>query len=71
MAMYDPWLQSTQAKLLPNESTNPTLKPLRVDRASALREAAPFTLAIGAWGLGAVTLRKSPILDCSGDDIPF
>ena len=24
-----------------------------------------------AWGLGAVTLRKSPILDYSGDDIPF
>ena len=57
MAMYDPWLQSTQAKLLPNESTNPTLKPLRVDRAPALRGAGLFAGVFGAWGLGAVTPR--------------
>jgi len=47
--------QQPPKKTHSNESTTPTLKPLRVDRASALREAAPFTLAIGAWGLGAVT----------------
>ena len=44
--------QQPQKKTHSNESTTPTLKPLRVDRASALREAAPFTLAFGAWGLG-------------------
>ena len=61
MAMYDPWLQSTQAKLLPNESTNPTLKPLRVDRAPSKRGAGLFAVALGNWGLGAVTPRTEVI----------
>ena len=55
MAMYDPWLQSTQTKLPPNESTTPTLNPLPVDRAPALRGAGLFAVALEVWGVGAVT----------------
>ena len=43
------------AKLPPNESITPTLKPLRVDRAPASRGAGLFAVVHGAWGLGPVT----------------
>ena len=58
MAMYDPWLQSTQTKPPPNKTTTPTLQPLRLDRAPALRGAGLFAVALGAWGLGAVTPNR-------------
>ena len=45
----------TQTKPPSNESTTPTLNPLRVDRAPALRGAGLFAVALGARGLGGVT----------------
>ena len=47
--------QQPQTKPHSNESTTPTLKPLRVDRAPALRGVGLCAVAHGAWGLGAVT----------------
>ena len=42
-----------------NESTTLTLKPRRVDRAPALRGAGLFAVALGGWGLGAVTPKPA------------
>ena len=53
MAAVRPYQPPT--KLPSNESTIPTLNPLRVDRDPALRGAGLFAVALGAWGLDAVT----------------
>ena len=71
MAMYDPWLQSTQTKPPPNESTTPTLQPLRLDRAPALRGVGLFAVALGAWGLGAVTPVCEPWSVAFGSVVPL
>ena len=46
--------QQPQTKPHSNESTAPTLNPLRVDRAHSTRRTGLFALALGAWVLGAV-----------------
>jgi hypothetical protein len=53
--------QQPQTKPHSNELITPTLKPLPVDRAPALRGAGLFAVAVGAWGLGAVTPRTEVI----------
>ena len=53
-------------KLPPNETTTPTLNPLRVDRAPVRRGSGLPGVALGAWGLGAVT----PITGNAGDARP-
>ena len=47
--------QQPQKKTHSNESTTPTLTPRPMDRAPVRRGPGLFTLALGAWGLGAVT----------------
>ena len=50
-----------------NKSTTPTLNPLRVDLDPALRGAGLFAVALGAWGLDAVTAgvcHSNSILIC-------
>lgn len=61
--------QEPETKLPSNESTNPTLKPLCVDR-TPLEGAALCAVAFGAWGLGAVTLGSWCVVrwPCSGMD---
>ena len=39
----------------PNETTSLTLNPRSMDRAPAFRGAGLCAVALGAWGLGAVT----------------
>ena len=58
--------QQPQTKPHSNELITPTLKPLPVDRAPALRGAGLFAVAVGAWGLGAVT----PIANTAADARP-
>ena len=62
---------SGSALLAHNETTAPTLKPLCVDRETALRVAGLFAMALGAWGLGAVTLGPRALArwPCSELDI--
>ena len=59
MAAVRPYQPPT--KLPSNESTIPTLNPLPVDRDPALRGAGLFAVALGNWGLGAVTPRTEVI----------
>ena len=57
--MSQPWLeQPSETKPPSNESTTLTLKPLRVDRAPALRGAGLFAVALEAW----VWLNCSPLV---------
>ena len=48
-------LQLPQTKPPSNKTTTPTLNPLRVDRAPPKGGAGLRAVALGAWGLGAVT----------------
>ena len=54
-----------------NKSTTPTLNPLRVDRDPALRGAGLFAVALGAWGLGAVTPDCGPWSVAFGSVVPL
>ena len=60
-----------QTKPRSNESATPTLNPLRVDRAPALREADLPAAALAAWGLGAVTPVCEPWSVAFGSVVPL
>ena len=63
--------QESQTKPPPNESITPTLNPLRVDRDPALRGAGLCAMALGAWGLGKVTLACEPWSVAFGSVVPL